>query len=159
MNRKNNALKRKAIGVATCMKGHDHGQALVTFIYNTGNPLGFGVNFKYGEAADPAGELRSLTMWFSREYVYEWLKSPAPGAQLDLGETTVRWSKVYQDVITFRFPVVQLSSGEWIHPMVKLSAKFVKQFIRDTYSVIPPESEVDALQLDACIAELLKPKS
>lgn len=158
MNKKNNALKRKAIGIATCMKAHDHGQALVTFIYNTDSPLAFGLSFKYGEASNPE-KLTSLTMWFSREYVYEWLKSPAPGAQLDLGETTVRWSKSYQDVITFRFPVVQLSNDEWIHPMVKLSASFVRKFIKDSYAVIPPESEVDALQLDACIAELLKPKA
>jgi len=158
MNRKNNALKRKAIGVATCLKGHDHGQALVTFIYNTDNPLAFGMSFRYGEAADP-DNIRTLTMWFSRDYVAEWLQDAMLGTSLSLGETVLRISKRYGYIMTFKFPPVVLSTGESINLMIRLSREFVTKFLADTYSVIPQASPAETVWVDSCIAELLKPKA
>lgn len=157
MNRKNNALVRSTLGIHTCRKYHEHGPAKVTLIYNTENMLAFGVSVKVAEYDQ---EMHNVTAWFSRDDVSDWLTDAAPGTSQHLGDCGMRVRKSAPHVLVIKLHAITLADGSTqVNPYVMVSRDFVLNFIKQTYGVIPRQSDDDvAIMIDTCIEQILGSK-
>lgn len=152
-------IKRSVLGVSTCSRMHDHGSAKLTFAYKSVEPLVFFIHTNVGESEHPdvaPVNVRKVTYEVYRESVFNWLVNAPAGSVLQLGDTTFKIRLSMPFVVTIKFPLVELATGQLTNPMVMLPREWLQRFLVDTYVVVPSEVECDYLKIDECIMKLIE---
>lgn len=152
-------IKRSTIGINTCHKMHEHGDAKITLSYRVDNPLVFwiGAKLTYNDplTGEPALEKR-VVQEFYRESVFFWLVNAPAGSLHELGSKSLKVRLSLPFVVCVKFPPVPLDGygTAEISPMIMLSREFLQKFLADTYVAVPAETECDVLDLDGCIEKI-----
>lgn len=140
------SLRATALAVSTCPEMDNHGFVQVSFWYRDAEPLVFTVSLVVTSRTNPEPE--RLTVELDRAAVYGLLTDGVFGEILVLGETSVKVRESARHLTCIRLPLPERDRDTGVfNPMFMVSTESLKNFIEETYRIVPLESE------NACVRD------